>query len=225
MATRGLRSQRRLGYSRQGFPAAAACRGIPARDGRPQRRGTRRPRRGGVGFRQPRRSPFCSLRDRGSSARDVTDSASPSKARPRSGDSDPHVRSAPMTHDTPASESGKLSVVRWRREAYERALPQPREQPIPRLLRAFLDRARAEAFCLDLEQGRRSAPAHANPFLALPGFRGPLQPDEPYDRFYIEGLDVKWLTRFAEPILNDWLLDAGLTPPEPIHLHVRHSSK
>jgi len=130
-----------------------------------------------------------------------------------------------MTHDTPASESGKLSVVRWRREAYERALPQPREQPIPRLLRAFLDRARAEAFCLDLEQGRRSAPAHANPFLALPGFRGPLQPDEPYDRFYIEGLDVKWLTRFAEPILNDWLLDAGLTPPEPIHLHVRHSSK
>jgi hypothetical protein len=130
-----------------------------------------------------------------------------------------------MNQDAAAAGPGKLHVVRWRREAYERALQQPREQPIPRLLRAFLDRGRAEAYCLDLEQGRRSAPAHANPFLALPGFRGPLQPDQPYDHFYIECLDMKWMTRFSEPILNDWLLDAGLTPPETIHLRVQRSTK
>jgi hypothetical protein len=140
-----------------------------------------------------------------------------------------------------------LYLVRWRTEAYPRepdpprwaedpewvtepspeatALP-PEPAPVrdrfsdPRLLKAFTDREAAEEYCRDLNQGR-GTPREANPFRAFANWRRDLEIMAMHGPQYGTLPSLADVTSFDEPILHDWLLDCGLTPPEPIQMPAR----
>jgi hypothetical protein len=67
------------------------------------------------------------------------------------------------------------------------------------VIRAFADRRRAESFCAKLEGRKRSKPLSpgVNPFVC----------SRKYEMQYDQ------VSSFPEPVLDDWLRDAGLTPP------------
>jgi hypothetical protein len=85
----------------------------------------------------------------------------------------------------------------------------------PRLLKAFADREAAEEYCRDLHRGR-GTPREANPFRTFANWRSQLQTIDTYGPQYGKLPSLADITGFDEPILHDWLLDCGLTPPEPI---------
>jgi hypothetical protein len=115
--------------------------------------------------------------------------------------------------ESSAGASGWLYIVRWQQEPYEKtryrhALPS-------RLLRAFTDREEALHFCEDLESGRRPPPVGLNPFQRMENPKQALEYLEMWGSTYHRSWQVTDLTGFDEPILHDWVLDAGLAPPEP----------
>src|SRR5207245_1600172 len=77
------------------------------------------------------------------------------------------------------------------------------------------DREAAEEYRRDLHQGR-GTPREANPFRAFANWRRTLQTLDSYGAQYGKMPSLAEVTSFDEPILHDWVLDCGLTPPEPI---------
>jgi hypothetical protein len=108
--------------------------------------------------------------------------------------------------------SEKLFIVRWQQEAYGKMAW--RHAPLRRLVRAFTDREGAQHFCADLELGRRPPPAGLNPFLDMENPKQTLDYLEMWGPTHDRHWQVTDLTSFDEPILHDWVLDTGLTPPE-----------
>jgi hypothetical protein len=84
------------------------------------------------------------------------------------------------------------------------------------LVRAFAEPAAAEEHVRDLDR-QGIVPQDMNPFLAVRwkwerlDIRGRWYPPRAY-----ETLDVSRVTSFPEPILHDWVLDCGLTPPQSV---------
>jgi hypothetical protein len=126
-------------------------------------------------------------------------------------------RSKRSNQREPSGGSGeKLYIVRWRQQPYEKAhAHRTGPAPLPRLLHAFTDREEARHFCEDLECGRRPPPADLNPFLQLDNPKQAIEYLEAWGSAYNRSWQVTALTSFDEPVLHDWVLDTGLTPPEP----------
>src|SRR5262249_10205857 len=80
-------------------------------------------------------------------------------------------------------------------------------------------------FCEDLESGRRPPPAGLNPFLRMANPKQALEYLEMWGSTYDRSWQVTDLTSFDEPILHDWVLDAGLTPPEPLTVASRKKGR
>jgi hypothetical protein len=79
-------------------------------------------------------------------------------------------------------------------------------------VRAFTDPAAAEEHARDLDR-RGVVPPDMNPFLSVSWSGCRLAPRAHYPKNIADSLDVSRVTSFPEPILHDWLLDGGLTPP------------
>jgi hypothetical protein len=80
------------------------------------------------------------------------------------------------------------------------------------LVRAFADPTAAEEYARDLER-RGVVPPGVNPFLSVSWSGCRLAPRAHYPKNIADRLDVRRVTSFPEPILHDWVLDCGLTPP------------
>jgi hypothetical protein len=88
-----------------------------------------------------------------------------------------------------------LYLVRWRAECLLVGPDDPPHRLPPPVLQAFANREAAEAFRADRERGLPVPPVDFNPLR------------------YVR--DLGRVTSLDEPRLRDWLMDAGLTPPEP----------
>jgi hypothetical protein len=83
------------------------------------------------------------------------------------------------------------------------------------LVRAFTDPATAEEHARYLDR-KGVVPQDVNPFLAVRWPWGRVDSRGRYPAKTYEVLDVTRVTIFPEAILQDWVLDSGLTPPQPI---------
>jgi hypothetical protein len=92
----------------------------------------------------------------------------------------------------------KLYLVRWRQRCYYNEEEWERDPQGPRVLSAFTSREQAEQDRL-LRESERTVPANrTTPPACVP-----------------EWADLEDFTSFPEPVLIDWLTDAGLAPPPP----------
>jgi len=117
-----------------------------------------------------------------------------------------------MADAPPADDELTVYLVRWaecwhHRPRWQRAMGYA---PLPGggVLKAFADPAAAEAFRADAERDARRAGPAANPFAYS-------EASDPDQCLKFQHLGLGGLTSLPEPVLRDWLQEAGFDPPPP----------